>query len=114
MAAVRDSAPIVAAHHERWDGAGYPNRLAGRQIPVEARILAVADAFVSMTSDRPYRAARSETSALTTIWRESGQRYDPAVVSALLALARDGRLKVEEAAEPPAPLAPIPQPTTAR
>jgi two-component system cell cycle response regulator len=114
MAAVRDSAPIVAAHHERWDGAGYPNRLAGRQIPVEARILAVADAFVAMTSDRPYRAARSETSALTTIWRESGQRYDPAVVGALLALARDGRLKVEEAEEPPAPLAPVPQPTTAR
>ena len=54
-----------------------------------------------MTSERPYRAARSETSALTTIWRESGRRYDPAVVSALLALARVGRLGTAEATEPP-------------
>lgn len=95
IAAVRDAAPIVAAHHERWDGSGYPNRLAADRIPAEARIIAVADALVAMTSDRPYRSARSETSALTAIWRESGKRYDPAVVSALLALARDGRLKLE-------------------
>ncbi len=98
IAAVRDAAPIVAAHHERWDGTGYPRRLAGERIPAEARIVAVADALVAMTSERPYRAARSTTSALTTIWRESGKRYDPAVVSALLALARDGQLKLEEPA----------------
>jgi two-component system cell cycle response regulator len=96
MAAVRDAAPIVAAHHERWDGTGYPHGLAGDRIPPEACIVAVADALVAMTSDRPYRSARTETSALTTIWRESGRRYDPAVVSALLALAREGRLKLDE------------------
>ena len=55
MTAVRDAAPIVAAHHERWDGTGYPSGLAGYEIPAEARIVAVADALVSMTSDRPYR-----------------------------------------------------------
>ena len=96
MGAVREAAPIVAAHHERWDGQGYPSRLQGDRIPPEARIVAVADALMAMTTDRPYRAARSETSALTTIWRESGKRYDPAVVSALLALARDGKLKLSE------------------
>ena len=95
MTAVRDSAPIVAAHHERWDGSGYPRGLSGLKIPAEARIVAVADALISMTSDRPYRSARSETSALTTIWRESGKRYDPSVVSALLVLAREGRLKLD-------------------
>ena len=105
IAAVRDAAPIVAAHHERWDGTGYPFRLEGERIPAEARIVAVADALVAMTSDRPYRPARSETSALTTIWRESGKRYDPAVVSALLAIARDGRLTLSEpeSKEPSAP-----------
>ena len=92
IGAVRDAAPIIAAHHERWDGNGYPRRLQGEEIPAEARIVAVADALVAMTTERPYRSARSETSALTSIWRQSGKRYDPAVVSALLALARAGRL----------------------
>jgi diguanylate cyclase (GGDEF)-like protein/putative nucleotidyltransferase with HDIG domain len=110
MAAVRDAAPIVAAHHERWDGTGYPRGLAGERIPPEARIVAVADALISMMSDRPYRSARTETSALTTIWRESGKRYDPAVVSALLALARDGRLKLEEAEPLPSMLLVSPAP----
>ena len=71
-------------------------------VAAEARIVAVADALVSMTSDRPYRAARSETSALTTIWRDSAKRYDPAVVSALLALAREGRLPSRETEAPEA------------
>lgn len=102
MTAVRDAAPIVAAHHERWDGTGYPRGLAGERIPPEARIVAVADALVSMTSDRPYRSARTETSALTTIWRDSGKRYDPSVVSAMLALAREGRLKLETTEPVPA------------
>jgi two-component system, cell cycle response regulator len=96
ITSVRDAAPIIAAHHERWDGAGYPLRVRGTRIPAEARIVAVADALVAITSDRPYRRAQSETSALTTIWRESGTRYDPAVVSALLTLARDGRLGLPE------------------
>ena len=63
-----------------------------------------------MTSDRPYRPARSETSALTTIWRDSGVRHDPAVVSALLSLARDGRLGGDLPEELAGPLAAVPAP----
>ena len=110
IAAVREAAPIVAAHHERWDGAGYPAGLTAERIPAAARIVAVADAFAAMTSDRPYRPARSETSALTTIWRDSGKRYDPAVVSALLALARAGCLAVDPPEELAGPLAAAPAP----
>jgi two-component system cell cycle response regulator len=93
--ALRDAAPAIAAHHEHWDGAGYPRGLAGQSIPIEARIVAVADALVSMTGERPYRSARSETGALTAIWRGAGARYDPEVVRAVLALAREGRLHPE-------------------
>lgn len=89
---LRDAASVVANHHERWDGGGYPSGLAGRRIPVEARIIAVADSLVSMTAERSYRPAMSVTGALTDIWRRSGRCYDPAVVSALFAFAREGRL----------------------
>jgi len=87
-------AAMVAAHHERMDGAGYPRRLAGDQIPLGARIVAVANALVSMTTDRPFRPAVSLTAALTEIWRDSGVRYDPAVVSAVLELGRQGTLSI--------------------
>ncbi len=89
---LRDAASVVANHHERWDGRGYPGGLAGRRIPVEARIIAVADSLISMTAERPYRPAMSVTGALTDIWRRSGRSYDPAVVSALFGFAREGRL----------------------
>ena len=55
---------VVRAHHERWDGTGYPDQLAGEDIPLGARILAVADAFVAMTSERPYRAALRPAEAM--------------------------------------------------
>jgi hypothetical protein len=61
--ALRAAVPCVLHHHERWDGAGYPDRLAGDQIPPPARILAVADAFDAMTSTRPYRDALSAPAA---------------------------------------------------
>ncbi len=89
---LRDAASVVANHHERWDGRGYPGGLSGGRIPVEARIIAVADSLVSMTAERPYRPAMSVTGALTDIWRRSGRSYDPAVVSALFGFAREGRL----------------------
>ena len=57
-------APLVRAHHERWDGGGYPRRLRGDDIPMESRILAVADAFEAMTSDRTYRAALGRDAAI--------------------------------------------------
>jgi diguanylate cyclase (GGDEF)-like protein len=78
----------VLHHHERWDGAGYPNKLAGDQIPLGARIIFVADAFDAMTSDRAYRRAIPERDALAELVRCSGTQFDPAVVEALSAELR--------------------------
>ena len=77
----------VLAHHERWDGDGYPRRLRGDQIPLEARILAVADAFEAMTSDRTYRAAVGRDAAIDELRRGAGSQFDPEVVRAFLTVA---------------------------
>jgi diguanylate cyclase (GGDEF)-like protein/putative nucleotidyltransferase with HDIG domain len=76
-------APIVSAHHERWDGAGYPLGLKKDEIPIAARILAVVDALDSLTAARRYRSARSLEEALRHLEAESGRAYDPRVVSVL-------------------------------
>jgi putative nucleotidyltransferase with HDIG domain len=73
---------IVRHHHERWDGAGYPDRLAGHDIPLPARIFAVADALDAMTSDRPYRAAGAWESAVVELERGAGGQFEPDVVVA--------------------------------
>jgi HD-GYP domain-containing protein (c-di-GMP phosphodiesterase class II) len=73
---------VVRSHHERWDGDGYPDGREGTEIPVAARIFAVADALDAMTSDRPYRAAMSWEHAGREIVVESGRQFDPAVVRA--------------------------------
>jgi HD-GYP domain-containing protein (c-di-GMP phosphodiesterase class II) len=78
---------IIRHHHERFDGFGYPARLAGKNIPLGARILAVADAFVAMTSPRPHRVLIPAPDALGEIRREAGRQFDPAVVSTLERLA---------------------------
>jgi len=88
--AVRHALPYVLHHHERWDGAGYPHRLQGDAIPVEARVLAVADAFDAMTSDRPYRQALSEQHALVELERCSGNQFDPDLTQAFLTVWGDG------------------------
>ncbi len=77
--------PVVRHHHERWDGKGYPDGLAGTSIPLAARIFAVADTLDAMTSDRPYRPARSLAEARAEITRVRGSQFDPAVVEAFLA-----------------------------
>jgi putative nucleotidyltransferase with HDIG domain len=74
--------PIVRHHHERWDGGGYPAGLKGEEIPLLARVLSVADAFEAMTSDRPYRSARTIEEALEELVRCSGTQFDPRVVQA--------------------------------
>lgn len=84
---------IAGAHHERWDGRGYPNRLAGRLIPLAARIVAVADVFDALTSDRPYKTAMSSGEAFAYIERERGRHFDPVCVDAFLAV-RAGVLAV--------------------
>jgi diguanylate cyclase (GGDEF)-like protein len=73
----------VRHHHERFDGAGYPDRLAGEEIPLESRIILVADAFEAMTSDRPYRKAPGQRFALDELRHNAGTQFDPAVVVAL-------------------------------
>ncbi len=78
------AAEIVRAHHEHYDGSGYPRALAAAEIPLGARIFAVVDALDAMTSDRPYRPAQSESAAVAEIRRERGRQFDPAVVDALL------------------------------
>jgi putative nucleotidyltransferase with HDIG domain len=73
--------PIVRNHHERWDGQGYPDQLAGEQIPRLARIVAVADAFDAMTSDRPYRKGMSLETGFDEVQRQSGKQFDPEAAS---------------------------------
>jgi HD-GYP domain-containing protein (c-di-GMP phosphodiesterase class II) len=80
---LRSLAPMIRDHHERWDGTGYPDRRAGDQIPLGARIIAVADSFHAMTSERPYSSARSVEDALTELRRCSGAQFDPDIVEAL-------------------------------
>ncbi len=77
---------VVAAHHERWDGEGYPRRLRALGIPQYARIFAVVDAFDAMTNERPYRAAMKSDRAMAEIERCSGSQFDPLVVEAFLSL----------------------------
>lgn len=76
----------VLYHHERWDGTGYPRGFGGAEIPLEARILAVADAYDAMTSTRPYRAPFTHDEAVAEVERCAGTQFDPRVASAFVAL----------------------------
>jgi cyclic di-GMP phosphodiesterase len=82
---------IVRSHHERWDGRGYPDGLAKTEIPLGARIFAVADALDAMTSHRPYRRALSWDSARTEIVRQSARQFDPEIVDAFQDVERELR-----------------------
>jgi putative nucleotidyltransferase with HDIG domain len=84
---LEDVSRIVRHHHERWDGTGYPDRLAGEDIPLGARIFAVADSFDAMTSDRPYRRAMSIAAACAEIARCRGTQFDPTVADAFARIA---------------------------
>jgi ribonuclease P protein subunit RPR2 len=77
-----DAAEVVRSHHERWDGTGYPDGLAGEDIPLAARVFAVADVLDALTTDRPYRPATSLRCAREMIASESGEHFDPRVVDA--------------------------------
>jgi len=81
----RSGRDYIRHHHERWDGTGYPDGLAGKQIPLGARIIAVADAYDAMTSDRPYRAALTPEVALAELREGAGRQFDPELVEAFLA-----------------------------
>jgi putative two-component system response regulator len=75
---------IALSHHERWNGRGYPNRLAGEEIPFEARIVGLADFIDALTHNRPYRAAWPLDAVLSEVRHESGKHFDPVIVGALL------------------------------
>ena len=94
--ALRPVASIVRSSHERWDGSGYPDGLAGKETPLGARIIAVCDAYHAMVSERPYRPAMSAGEALAEIRRCSGSQFDPRVVDVLAeALERVGARSAE-------------------
>ncbi|MBP7691132.1 MAG: response regulator [Anaerolineales bacterium] len=78
--------PYVVCHHERWDGSGYPARLAGAAIPREGRLLAVVDVYDAMTTDRPYRRALPSEQALAEIRRQSGRHFDPEMAEIFIQL----------------------------
>ncbi len=81
--------PIVRAHHESWDGSGYPRGLKGDEIPIGARILSVVDCYDALTSDRPYRPALSDEDAMKIVVARRGQMYDPLVVDTFLKVYRE-------------------------
>jgi HD-GYP domain-containing protein (c-di-GMP phosphodiesterase class II) len=94
------AAEFVLTQQERFDGTGYPQGLAGHEIPLGARIFAVADTGDAMTSDRPYRRALQFAIARDEIIRESGRQFDPEVVAALLSLPEEAWLRVRNDAQP--------------
>jgi putative nucleotidyltransferase with HDIG domain len=92
IGAALEALPCVLFHHERWDGAGYPSGRCGDDIPLEARILAVADSFDAMTSTRPYREARRAVDALAELERCAGTQFDPQLVDAFVLACYEGDL----------------------
>jgi diguanylate cyclase (GGDEF)-like protein len=90
---LEDTLPGVRHHHERWDGRGYPDGLAGERIPYMARVLALADTYDAMTSDRPYRKGLAVDFALNEIEKGAGSQFDPDLAPAFVAMMRAGQLQ---------------------
>ena len=88
ISSLSESVPAIRHHHERWDGLGYPDRLSGTDVPVEAAIIAIADAWDAMTTDRPYAVALGADEAMLQIHAGRGKQFNPAVVDAFLSVAR--------------------------
>jgi putative nucleotidyltransferase with HDIG domain len=89
-----EAAKVVRSHHERWDGSGYPDGLRGEEIPLAARVFAVADVFDALTTDRPYRPASTLPEARDIIRRETGSHFDPRVVAAFDAIDNETFIRV--------------------
>jgi putative two-component system response regulator len=97
---MRMAEEIALTHHERWDGAGYPRGLAGEDIPLSGRIVAVADVFDALVHERPYKRAWTVEEAVTEIAEQSGKQFDPEIVQAMLSLMDpanvDGHARLRE------------------
>ena len=88
--AIRDAAQIVLHHHEWFDGRGYPHGLAGAEIPMGSRIVAIADAYEAMISVRPYKAAMTHDEAIKELRRQGGVQFDPELVDVFVSLVGEG------------------------
>ena len=93
IAYLENALTCVLHHHERFDGQGYPEKIAGEAIPLPGRIISVADAFDAMTSDRPYRKKRDYQSAFHEIEKNAGKQFDPQIVDAFGKLLRSGEIE---------------------
>jgi putative two-component system response regulator len=90
MRFAKEVAPIIRGHHERWDGAGYPDGLKDEAIPIGARIIAIVDAYDAMTTDRPYRRALSIEEATNRLRQGQGTQFDPQLLEIFLSMMRGG------------------------
>ncbi len=95
---LRHLTPAVRHHHERWDGAGYPDKLAGERIPLPARLIAVADAYHVMTAGRAYQSCRAVSHALAELRRCAATQFDPTVVRAFCQMMQQTQGEMERAA----------------
>ena len=86
--------PAVIGHHERWDGRGYPRRIAGEDIPLSARILCIADSFDAMVSKRSYKDAYDTRRALDIVRSEAGRQFDPQLAELFVTLVENGTITV--------------------
>jgi putative nucleotidyltransferase with HDIG domain len=100
IAAYADVIPIVLRHHERWDGCGYPDGIAGEEIEFHARLLAAGDVYDALTSHRPYRSGMTQADAVAWITEQSGTHFDPRVVKAFLAVMSEPRAATSTPATP--------------
>jgi HD-GYP domain-containing protein (c-di-GMP phosphodiesterase class II) len=100
IAAFREALPIVAQHHEWFDGSGYPNHLAGEEISLQARIFAVADVYDALTSDRPYRKGVPRQQTMQMIREKSGTQFDPKVVEVFMRMNTEQRDAMPHASSP--------------
>jgi HD-GYP domain-containing protein (c-di-GMP phosphodiesterase class II) len=89
---LRSALDIPYAHHERWDGTGYPRRLKGEKIPLAARLFAVVDVWDALSSDRPYRKAWQRDEVIQYLIKDSGKHFDPEVLHIFLTLAEKGEI----------------------
>jgi HD-GYP domain-containing protein (c-di-GMP phosphodiesterase class II) len=88
--------PYIIAHHERYDGDGYPNGLQGDEIPVEGRLLAVVDTFDAIMSDRPYRKGAALTVAISELVENAGKQFDPSLVKTFIGVLKAGEIDLLE------------------